>query len=182
MSLGHVSDEAVVKITIVTGGQSGVDRGAHLGALSMGWTVDGYVPHDCRDENGPIPDTIVNDLRVCPMRGLYTRTLRNVDMSDAVICVVPDSTKPYHSPGTTTTMRYARRISKPRAVVTGTTGWRTAIELSPLVRAMSWPRAELKLMIAGPRFSLWPEGMPLAGMFVRELHRFIARALAVPKW
>lgn len=37
-------------ITIIHGGQSGADRGAHEAAISNGWNVTGYMPRDCRDE------------------------------------------------------------------------------------------------------------------------------------
>lgn len=44
--------------TIVHAGQTGVERGAHHAALTGGLVVSGFMPHDGRDELGPVPPEV----------------------------------------------------------------------------------------------------------------------------
>ncbi|HSX21410.1 MAG TPA: putative molybdenum carrier protein, partial [Gaiellaceae bacterium] len=68
-------------ITIVHGGQTGVDRGAHEAAIDNGWRVAGYMPRDGRDELGPIPPDVARFLVAHEKAGYGARTEANVRAS-----------------------------------------------------------------------------------------------------
>lgn len=156
------------QIVIQHGGQTGVDRGAHEGALAIGLRLGGFAPSDGRDELGPIPIEVHRYLTRCPRIGLYARTAANVASAHALLVIVADAVRPYETPGTRTTLDEARRrpLELPRLVVDPT---------HPRARVVAWastlihahpPGAEFRLMVAGPRASRWPGGQSIAASFV----------------
>jgi hypothetical protein len=66
--------------TIVSGGQTGVDRGALDAALQMGFPCGGFCPPGRLAEDGVIP--IAYPLSELPEGGNLERTLRNIQESD----------------------------------------------------------------------------------------------------
>ena len=96
---------------IVSGGQTGVDRGALDAALSMGVACGGWCPPGRRAEDGRIP--MRYPLRECSEAGYAIRTQRNVEDSDAT-CIL--ALGPL-SGGTALTADLAQRSGKPLLVV-----------------------------------------------------------------
>lgn len=150
-------------ITILHGGQTGVDRGAHEAALDVGWLVDGYMPKEGRDERGPIPPAVARYLKPCTRSGYGARTEDNVRTAGALLVVVPDCDDPRATPGTAKTLELAADRHLRRMVVdSGANVWQLASwirNMRHLQTQLPFARAvdlvPLHLMVAGPRESKW---------------------------
>lgn len=158
-----------MKVVIVHGGQTGVDRGAFRGARDGRLFVEGYGPKDMRDELGPIPEDVAASLdRSCA--GYATRTHDNIILSDAVIIVTPR--RAISSPGTRLTKKLADQEGKPCLVVAGSQGI-DGVALGEFLAELDRPpmnhRLVPYLMIAGPRASKWQEGEEVARQLVVEI-------------
>ena len=155
------------RLVIVHGGQTGVDRGAHFGAIDARHRIAGYMPRDRSDEQGLIPDDVAKYLKPALHPGYGTRTLINIDICHAVLVIVADPTLPYATPGTTLTLKRARQEGK-RALVVGP---------GEVARATDWlfcrfdnrPAGPFYLMVAGPRASRWADGENVAFEIVSSL-------------
>jgi hypothetical protein len=169
-----------MKITIRTGGQTGVDRGAWLGARDAGLERCGWMPHDMRDELGLIPDEVRADLRpALNGGGTAARTTANVMDTRAVVIIVPDATKgTVRTAGTRLTYRLARREADRRGlhwIVTDGTDPQVHRLVAWFEQVMEWSWVGaldgrlFDLMIAGPRASLWPEGEATARRIVQRI-------------
>jgi len=162
-----------MNIVIITGGQTGVDRGAHIGAIENGWTVRGYMPKNRCDEAGPIPEPFARHLERCLEPGLPARTRVNVEVSQAVLLCVPDKDDPQATPGTALTMRLAAELNRPRKVVdprdpTATDEVTTWLRMLSKMNGIALAR-ELRLMVAGPRASRWWSGQAETAGLIRRL-------------
>jgi Circularly permutated YpsA SLOG family len=175
-----------VTVTIVHGGQTGVDRGAHEAAIDNGWPIAGYMPQDGRDERGKIPDAIARHLIPCARAGYGARTEVNVRMADAALIVVRNAEDPLATPGTTKTIALAADRRLPRMIVDPEWDpaviarwiWRDLLTMTktlslPLLGAQPEP-TPTRLLVAGPRESLW-QG---AQVETTGLLRGVAQALA----
>lgn len=169
-------------ITVIHGGQTGVDRGAHDGAIANGWEIAGYMPRNCCDELGPIPDAVARHLRESA-GGYAERTEANVRVSDALLVVVPDARVPMSTPGTAWTITYARdrrlpvKVVDPHGAIAEVAAW-----ISAAWRVVATSRAQvtlfaseasrssgLRLMIAGPRARRWSSGRGETSRLLRDL-------------
>jgi Circularly permutated YpsA SLOG family len=173
-------------ITLLHGGQTGVDRGAHEAALDNGWLITGYMPQDGRDECGKIPDAVAKHLIPCAKAGYGARTEANVKIADAALIVVRTADDPQATPGTAKTIalvanrRLHRLIVDPKwdPAVIARWIWRDLLTMTktlslPLLGAQPEP-TPTRLLVAGPRESLW-QG---AGVETAKLLRRVALALA----
>ena len=95
-----------MNLKIVSGGQTGADRGALDAALEWGSVYDGWVPTGRRSEDGRVPERY--KLREHPNPDYKPRTWANVRDSDGtvIICPVP------MSPGSKLTLRYCHEQEK----------------------------------------------------------------------
>src|SRR5210317_1948565 len=73
------------RLRIVSGGQTGVDRGALDAALTLGRVCGGWCPEGRLADDGPIPARY--PLQELPGGGYRARTRRNVRDSDATLIV-----------------------------------------------------------------------------------------------
>lgn len=129
---------------IVSGGQTGVDRGALEAAISLGIAHGGWCPRGRLAEDGSIPsryELVEND-----SSNYKVRTTQNVEDSDATLIL---HQRPI-SGGTLLTKRVAARLRKPYAIfeiddqnIDSMRYWLS--EVSPQI-----------LNVAGPRESLEP--------------------------
>ncbi|MFO0904452.1 MAG: putative molybdenum carrier protein [Pirellulales bacterium] len=105
-------DMPTVEITrIVSGGQTGVDRGALDAAADLGLAHGGWCPRGRRAEDGVIPSRY--ELQETESARYDVRTLRNVLDSDGTLvfcCTEPQG-------GTALTVRLARQHARPLCVV-----------------------------------------------------------------
>lgn len=151
---------------IIHGGQTGVDRGAHEAALDLGLKPCGTCPADCRDEFGLIPDAVRHHLRPLEFGDKAARTRANIVDADAVLVVVKNRLRPDVTPGTAYTLQHAHSRGRPILITDGYPG-EEDIVAGWLARC--WPRSPAKLMVAGPRETLWPEGREVTRGFVYRL-------------
>jgi hypothetical protein len=172
-------------ITIVHGGQTGVDRGAHEGALANGWRIAGYMPRNGRDELGAIPKAVTQFLTLHDQPGFAARTEANVRTAATALIVVRDKDDPRVTPGTAKTLdlavlhRLPLKIIDPNADPTKIARWIWDVLLAPgtLSLPLEGPTtnepAPSRVLVAGPRESKWPG----ARFETVALLRRIARAL-----
>jgi hypothetical protein len=155
-----------VNATIIHGGQTGVDRGAWLGAREAKLPVDGFAPRDLRDERGPIPADVVANMRTSE-GSFATRTRENVYLSHGVVLVAKD--RRVSTPGTRLTHRLAQK--REWVIVDGAhehNEWMLRAFIARLHKATGGTR----IMIAGPRASRWTGGEQRA----REVVLWLAAA------
>jgi hypothetical protein len=94
---------------VISGGQTGVDRGGLDAALKLGIEIGGWCPLGRRAEDGKIPQKY-RRLQEAPTSNYPQRTEWNVRDSDATLILcpsIPDST------GTALTVRLCRKLEKP---------------------------------------------------------------------
>ncbi len=96
-----------MRLKIVSGGQSGVDRAALDVALELGWECGGWCPAGRAAEDGPIPSRY--PLRETPSAEPERRTEWNVRDSDATLVLTAGAP----SPGTDLTREFARTMGRP---------------------------------------------------------------------
>ena len=144
------------RLFIVSGGQTGTDRGALDAALAAGVPCGGWCPRGRRAEDGAIPDRY--PLRETPTAEYPQRTAWNVRDSDGTVIL-------HHGKvdrGTALTERLARSQRRPvllldvrTASPSDLTAW---IELETIGR----------LNVAGPRESRAPGLQAAVTRFLRE--------------
>ncbi len=149
-------------LTIVTGGQAGVDRAALDAAMSLGIPVAGWCPAGRAAEDGPIPEHY--PLRETPSANTEQRTVRNVQQSDGLLVLNAG----YESAGTNLAIRTARRLQYPVRLQSVRTGFDDTL---------AWLQLHLikVLNVAGPRESQAPGLYTLAHVWmIRLLEAYLA--------
>ena len=174
-------------ITLVHGGQTGVDRGAHRAAIASGWNVSGYMPSDRRDERGPIPDDVAKFLQPHVRSGYGARTEANVQSVNAALLIVRDRALPRETPGTAKTIDLLAQRHLPWKIVdmsedpAALAHWiwsdlimpRTPNTMLLPLQGFQFQPAPMRLLVAGPRESKWGAAEAAA----TELLAGIARAI-----
>jgi hypothetical protein len=151
-------------LKIVSGGQTGVDRGALDAALDLRCECGGWCPAGRLAEDGRIPKRY--PVREMPTAEYSARTARNVAESDGTLIITNGPPKG----GTRETVEFCREQGKPHLVI-------DCEELSveeAIQRAVQFvrelpgvprdPSASLgmTLNIGGPRVGQWPGGHEIA--------------------
>jgi hypothetical protein len=145
-------------LTILSGGQTGVDRAALDVSLELGLPVGGWCPAGRWAEDGPLPERY--PLRETPSADPQERTAWNVRDSDATLVITAGES----SPGTTYTLSCARALERPVYLC--------AAEAAADVASFGgWLRANAvrALNVAGPRESEAPGVYSAAARLVRSL-------------
>ncbi len=148
-------------ITIISGGQTGTDRGALMAALDRGVPCGGWCPEGRKSEDGVIPP--VYPLRELPGADYPERTLRNVIDSDATCIVVFAEV----DPGSKLAAAACRRENRPYLKLDAheRDSDAAAAELEAFVREHTVKR----LNVSGPRASQHPAAQAWTRAAVREL-------------
>ena len=150
-------------LKIISGGQTGVDRGALEAALDLGVECGGWCPAGRLAEDGTIPKRYpVTEL---PNASYATRTAQNVADSDGTLII--SSGEPIG--GTRETVERCVENDKPYLVIDCTE--------MPIVdaaeKALKFLRSHhiRRLNVAGPRSSQWPQGQETARQVVSAILR-----------
>ena len=146
---------------IVSGGQTGVDRGALDAALKVGFACGGWCPEGRRAEDGVIPRTY--PLQALDGAGYSGRTLRNVIDSDGTVIL-------HFGPltgGTHLTAACCRKETRPYLLIDADR--HTREESARLIAQFAADNRISVLNVAGPRESQSPGISALAADFIREL-------------
>lgn len=150
---------------IVSGGQTGVDRGALDAAMACGIACSGWCPRGRRAEDGRIPDRY--PLQETGSPDYRERTERNVIDSDGTLVIARGAL----SGGTALTRAIAQQLGRPCLVV-------DLDAAPPLERVVEWVRGhDVRILnVAGPRESQRPGIQEAARRLVAELVRALVSA------
>ena len=147
-------------LTIVSGGQAGVDRGALDAAIELGNPCGGWCPRGRAAEDGPIPQRY-------PLSqadgGYVERTWRNIQESDGTLILHRGAL----GEGTALTLEICRDLGKPVCLVDAA----SSSPASAAVVARGFVEAHdiERLNVAGPRESRWTHAHDYAFDAVRSL-------------
>jgi hypothetical protein len=147
-------------VTIYSGGQAGVDRGALDAALQTGNPCAGWCPKGRRAEDGPIPPRY-------PLRqvdgGYEARTRKNVEASDGTLILHRGAL----SQGTLLTLQICRELGKPVCLVDANTS--SPGDAAHAAQQFIEQHGIERLNVAGPRRSHWTQSYHYALDAVRAL-------------
>jgi Circularly permutated YpsA SLOG family len=155
---------------IVSGGQTGVDRGALDAALVAGFECGGWCPADRAAEDGEIPERYpLTPLPVAvvgiesPVResrqlaeGYRARTLKNVQDSDGTVILYSATL----SGGALLTQKLCMREKKPFIAIDARA--MTKLRAADAIAQFVEEHGIEVLNVAGPRLSGWPAGYRFA--------------------
>ena len=146
---------------IVSGGQTGVDRGALDAALQAGAPCGGWCPADCMAEDGVIDPRY--GLQPLPEGGYAGRTRRNVEDSDATLILYFGELEG----GTALTAACCNKLGRPLLLI-------DALTMSPeqaaeRARDFVLQHAVQRLNVAGPRASKTPAAQAYASRTVSRM-------------
>jgi Circularly permutated YpsA SLOG family len=150
-------------IKIVSGGQTGVDRGALDAALAAGFACGGWCPKDRHAEDGPIPERY--PMTSLQGGGYRQRTVKNVLDSDGTAILFYESL----TGGTLYTHDVCRREHKPYIVLDSTRISESGAAAA-IMRFVNEREVQV-LNVARPRLSKWAEGYAFALAVVGEVIR-----------
>ncbi len=170
--LSGQTKEALIRI--VSGGQTGVDRGALDAALSARFPCGGWCPEGRQSEDGTIPDRY--PLLVLTGSGYRQRTLQNVRDSDGTIILFVGAL----TGGTKLTRDFCLRETKPLLAVDAAQV--SVSEAVDGVRSFIAKHDVQVLNVAGPRATGWGEGHQFAFDVIRGVleHRDLGNWVAPP--
>ncbi len=144
--------------SVVSGGQTGVDRAALDVARELGIPCGGWCPRGRRAEDGPIPESY--PLRETPSAAYPERTGWNVRDSDGTLVI----TRGRPRGGTALTLSVARRAGKPAVIADLEAG----VSVSEIREFLFSNRIHI-LNVAGPRESETPGIHDEAAALLREV-------------
>jgi hypothetical protein len=150
-------------LTIISGGQTGVDRAALDAGLRHQVPIGGWCPRERRAEDGPIPD--IYPLRPTTSRSYAVRTEWNVRDSDGTLIL---RCGPLSS-GTRLTLESAQTLNRPVLVIQLDAPENSLADQPATVAAWLSHNKIRVLNVAGPRGSSSPRVYPLALDFLCRL-------------
>ncbi len=146
---------------IISGGQTGADRGALDGAISCSFAYGGAVPAGRKCEDGPLPQNYL--MEELASEQYRDRTEKNVADADATLIVSHGAL----TGGSALTEKIARRLSKPCLHI----DFNQASMAEALDKTAHWVEHHrvCVLNVAGPRSSSDPQIYELTRLLVVSL-------------
>jgi len=138
----------MIRLTIVSGGQTGVDRGALAAALDRGVPCGGWCPAGRQAEDGTVP--AIYPVSSLPGADYEVRTRKNVEDSDGTAIIFDGELEG----GTRFTARLCDATSKPHVLID--THALSPTEAAETLAAFLTENDIRILNVAGPRASKWP--------------------------
>jgi hypothetical protein len=169
--IGTVAPSMTLK-RIVSGGQTGVDRGALDAALASGFECRGWVPGDRMAEDGVIADRY--PLTILPNGNYRQRTRLNVVDSDGTAILYEGSLRG----GTRLTRDLCERLNRPCILISARETPDAIAAADKVVKFIEDNNIET-LNVAGPRASWWAAGYRFAADVVSGV---IAGEICHRKW
>ena len=159
MSLTPHVDVSLQKI--ISGGQTGVDRGALDAALDLDFPCGGFCPEDRAAEDGRIPARY--PVTVLPGAGYLERTFQNVIDADGTVILCHGEP----TGGTRLTIEFSDQLHTPSLFIDART--HSVPAAASRVLAFVYEHEVRILNFAGPRESDWAAGRDFTYRLVREL-------------
>lgn len=149
------------KLKIISGGQTGVDRGALDAALATGTPCGGWCPAGRKAEDGPLSDKY--PLKETASEQYIVRTRQNVIDSDGTLVIYFGTLEG----GTARTIEFCRELNKPIFCL-------DAVQFSPeqaarLIKRFVEEHNITALNVAGPRASKQPQAESYAREVIGKL-------------
>ncbi len=139
-----VPQDGILRLTVISGGQTGVDRAALDVALELGLPCEGWCPQGRRAEDGVLPPRY--PLRETPSTEYPQRTRWNIRDADGTLILHAGGL----DRGSALTARIAEQLRRPVLVL--------AVRTAEAAAVREWMRANsvARLNVAGPRESRSP--------------------------
>ena len=150
------------KLTIVSGGQTGVDRSALDWAIERDWPHGGWCPKGRMSEDGVIPEKY--NLKETKTSKYPVRTRLNIIHSDATLILSPLPL----AGGTALTAKYAEEEGKAIFAISPGFEPRDLRALHSFLATLD----SCRLNVAGPRLSQWPDSRDFVKHALSAIFRF----------
>ncbi|HUS32896.1 MAG TPA: putative molybdenum carrier protein [Kofleriaceae bacterium] len=153
-------------LVVIHSGETGVERGAHYGARTVELAVNGFMPLQGRDELGKIPVDVAAYLVPHAARSRREAQIANIELSSAVLLLVPEAEKASAFPATRWLLTEIRNLGRrhfvadPKSSTDAVAEWLWAMAKAP---------EPLRLFITGPRGTRWDRGETFARRLVQTL-------------
>jgi hypothetical protein len=150
-------------LKIISGGQTGVDRGALDAALKFEVECGGCCPAGRLAEDGRIP--VRYPVVELPNASYSERTKRNVSDADGTLIICKEEL----SGGTRETLEFCREMGQPHLVIDAE-GVSSEEAVGSIEKFIIGNRIDI-LNVAGPRASQWPEAHETTREFISAVLR-----------
>lgn len=153
-------------LVILHSGQTGVERGAHRAAVTLGLAVSGFMPLDTRDELGQVPPDVAAVLTPCFERGPRPAVRANVALASGVLIVVPDAMRADKFTAMGPILHAVRSAGIPFLAVDPNTNLE---DVAAWVRRLDETSGSTRLLVTGPRATRWLEGEGVARRVITSI-------------
>ena len=153
-------------LVVIHSGQTGVERGAHRAAETVGLGATGFSTLDERDELGPLPHAIARALTPCHERGSRAAVRANLQIASGLVVVIPNRNTPDRFTAMRNLIGSARSHGVPYAVVDPTSD---LDEVRHFVEGLTPSSGTVRVMVTGPRATRWAQGERIAWQVVARM-------------